>query len=309
MKMDSRSDLLPEEKAAMLRGLELAGKETSHADELVLALSKVYRLACDEWPQLRVSQGEFFEFVASRVDPKEGPHEVVQRLIGGDLLLACGCCLGDPLALRLFRLRHGHEIEQTLSRLRLPPAQREELVQVVTMRLLVRTPERAPELERYAGTGSLRAWLRVVATRTALNEIRTDQRRALRERDAEAMRGGVEADLETDVLRRRYHDAFRQSFEVGVAGLSSRERSLLRQSIVHGMNVRNIAALYGVHHATAARWVALAREQLLARTKAALAQRIPADEAQMESVLAVIRSELELSITRILGGAKEAEQK
>jgi RNA polymerase sigma-70 factor (ECF subfamily) len=80
---------------------------------------------------------------------------------------------------------------------------------------------------------------------------------------------------------------------------------LLRQSVVHGLNIDQIAAVFGVHRATAARRVERAREALLAATRKSLMSRLSIDRTEFESVMALIKSRLDVSIHRVLGSRSE----
>ena len=47
-----------------------------------------------------------------------------------------------------------------------------------------------------------------------------------------------------------------EAFAKAIAGLDARERGLLRLHVVHGLSATAIAGVFGVHRATAKRWLA-----------------------------------------------------
>ncbi|MBL4635762.1 MAG: hypothetical protein JKY56_18010, partial [Kofleriaceae bacterium] len=100
--------------------------------------------------------------------------------------------------------------------------------------------------------------------------------------------------------RRLYHGEFKTSFESAVDELEPRERSLLRQSIVFGATVDQIATVYQVHRATSARWIAKARENLGNKTRTHLRERLSINDQQFESIVRMIESQMDLSIERLL---------
>jgi RNA polymerase sigma-70 factor (ECF subfamily) len=74
---------------------------------------------------------------------------------------------------------------------------------------------------------------------------------------------------------------------------------------VYGSTVDQIATVYQVHRATAARWVAKAREELARKTRDALRKRLELSQSQFESVVRMIESQIDLSIERLLATADE----
>ena len=68
-------------------------------------------------------------------------------------------------------------------------------------------------------------------------------------------------------------------------GLDDRSKNLLRHAYVDGHGIDAIGAIYGVHRATAARWVERAREQLVTQTIADLMQRHRVSEQEARSIV------------------------
>ncbi|MFO0634046.1 MAG: sigma-70 family RNA polymerase sigma factor [Nannocystaceae bacterium] len=157
---------------------------------------------------------------------------------------------------------------------------------------------------RYSGRGNLGAWVRVTAMRTALNATRNRPRidRPAADDDDLFEFAPSPEDPELDHLERTYRAAFRQAFLDTVAALPAGERTLLRQSVVHGLTVRELAKVHGVHHATIARRIAAARERLVEGTRAVLAARLALAPGELDSIMMMIRSRLDVSISRVLAG-------
>lgn len=87
----------------------------------------------------------------------------------------------------------------------------------------------------------------------------------------------------------------RESFRTALRALSSRDRSLLRYQLIDGLTLPELAALHGVSRATIARHLAAARRAVLDRTRAELAARLGADLADVDSVIRLVRSRLDIS--------------
>ncbi len=71
--------------------------------------------------------------------------------------------------------------------------------------------------------------------------------------------------------------------------------------MVNGWSVDRIGALYGVHRVTASRWVAAAREQLGAAIRSELASRLAISVDEVDSIVRLVQSRVDLSLERLLG--------
>ena len=82
-----------------------------------------------------------------------------------------------------------------------------------------------------------------------------------------------------------------------------RERNLLKQSVLFGATVDDLGALYKVHRATAARWIAAAREHLVEETRQRMIAHLRIGPAEYDSILELIHSQLDVSVSRVLGAS------
>ena len=120
-----------------------------------------------------------------------------------------------------------------------------------------------PRIRAYNGAGPLEQWIKVVAIRTAIDLHRTDQsipriEGAWLETLLRRRRGRVLADDEGRIQARAGGGDPGPGRE-----LSPRDRAILRLHVVEGVSIEKIAASYGVHRVTVARWVWTAGETLL----------------------------------------------
>jgi RNA polymerase sigma-70 factor (ECF subfamily) len=102
------------------------------------------------------------------------------------------------------------------------------------------------------------------------------------------------------MLKQKYREAFRQSFVEAVAALPPRERNLLRQNVIDGLSIDDLGKLYGAHRATAARWLAEARKELLAGTRVRLVERVGIPEDECDSIMRLVHSQLDVTLRRLL---------
>lgn len=273
-------------------------------EELEALLAGIVARAVAAWPGVRVDAERFVRAIAQRL-PATGPAAVaLAALQTDDLYLACGCADGDPAALAGFEACYGPVIERSIVAIGVSPDDRADLGQIVRERLLVSPATgEPPRIVKYVARGSLAAWVRVVATRETLRVL-PRARRAEREAAAgdEQLAGLTASDDDPEVgyLKRQYRNEFKQAFHAAVAALGARQRLLLRQHALDGLSIDQLAALHGVHRATAARQVQAARDAVLAGTRRELMQRLRLSPRELASMMRLIHSQLDLSLPRVL---------
>lgn len=268
------------------------------APELARTLAEVYAAGSAAWPQLRVTPGVFLPFLARRLPTDlAGPTDLL-RLRLDDLYLLCAYTKGDPRAVVALERQYLAKVDLGLKRLGVPPALSEDLRQVIHQRLLLSEQQDAWNL-RYSGRGALVRWLYVVATRMAIDVLRKEGRLVAIE-DGHLEGSVLGDDHETAYLKLHYRSVFKEAFQAAFATLAHRDRNVLRYNILERLNIEEIGAIYRVHRATVARWIASARQRLLAETRAYMLQRINAGSSTFESVMRLIESELDASVCRLL---------
>ena len=87
---------------------------------------------------------------------------------------------------------------------------------------------------------------------------------------------------------------------MALAELLPRDRTLLRQHHLLGLGIGEIGTMYGVHRATAARWIERCTRVLLNATRRTLATHLRVDRTDVDSILRLVRSKLEISIRAAL---------
>ena len=260
------------------------------------------------WPQLRIPDEQFVGYLRERVDPQLPLAEQPLRAQLGDLYLACGCASGDSDAIAAFGDRYGSELVRLFARPNRRGTDAADLVQALLEHLFVRVGNRKPRIAEYLGRGSLRTWLRVVALRLRMNAERGRAgKEAALPTPAQAMLPDA-WDLELEYVKERYRHAFREAFAWAMNELEARDRGLLRLHVVHGLSATAIAGVFGVHRATAKRWLAGVREQLLERTRGRMRDAAQLDGRELDSVMELIGSRLEASVRRCLDSRVESSK-
>jgi RNA polymerase sigma-70 factor (ECF subfamily) len=110
----------------------------------------------------------------------------------------------------------------------------------------------------------------------------------------------VAEEHEIALAKARHGPDLAAAFVASVAALDSRARVLLQLHHARGWSVDRIGAFYRVGRSTAARWVAAAREALLDGAKSRLTAQLHLTPTELESLVALLRSNVEISLIRIL---------
>jgi RNA polymerase sigma-70 factor, ECF subfamily len=214
-----------------------------------------------------------------------------------DLHLAFAAAHGSVPAIARFEAEALPAARAALRALRIDDSGIDEALQRVRDKLLVGPAQRLLE---YRGEGRLRAWVRVVAIR---EHLMAQRGRNIELSLDEAMLAAVPDpadDPALAVLRRDYRDDLATALATAIAALDVRDRSLLRYSLVDGLDLGAIASIFRTHKSTISRWLARARTRLWGLTRDALSGPGGIDGADVESLVRAMRSGLDLSLARLL---------
>jgi len=277
----------------MLRGMADASER-----EWLSAL----RSAAASSPDIHVPEGLFEAHAAAL---REQGGAIAEHL--GDLHLAFAAGRGDPGAIRRFDEQALSAVGAAVRKVDASPAFAEEVRQVLRVRLLVAEDGGPPRIHAYRGGGPLAGWVSVAAVRTALN-LKRAERPAVPVDEQMGELVAREPDPELRHMKGLYRAEHTQALKEALAGLSGRSRALLRLHFVDGVRLARIGALYGVHESTVSRWVSAAVKEVGDETRRRLRERLGLSAGSAESVARMVGSQLELSLSRLLGSATELEK-
>jgi RNA polymerase sigma-70 factor (ECF subfamily) len=258
-------------------------------------IDRMFETGRAAWPALTLARTLFETHVSAlATTAAHGPL----ALRAADLYLACAAGHGDPSGIEAVERTCLARAVPALARM-ITPSEIDDVMQVLRQRLFVGA-DRRPRLLDYAGRGELRAWVRVSAVHTAFEHLRRLRRERAREADVVFGLPSRTEDPVLDQLRRRFQIEFRAGFQAGLAALDPRQRTLLRQHFLDGLNTEQLGALYRVNRSTAFRWLREARAELLRQVRSELAGRLRVGRDELDSLLRLIDSRFEVSAERLL---------
>jgi RNA polymerase sigma-70 factor, ECF subfamily len=268
-------------------------------------LAQLVSRARARWPDLEVDPVDFVRHLAGHLPPDAPALETVAA---EDLYLALGCLRADARALAAFERTHLREVGAFVAHLDRSPAFADEVRQALRERLFTGKAR----IAEYSGAGALGGWVRVAALRTALNLRRTAERAESHAQRSVEEALGVSLGPELGYLKAHYREAFSEALRASVESLTDRERALLRLCHLEGLSLEAIAAVYRVHLSTVSRWLTRARAQVAEGTRARgqvaegttrhLRERLGLGASEADSLAALVLSQLDLSLARLLRG-------
>jgi RNA polymerase sigma-70 factor (ECF subfamily) len=275
--------------------LEAGGVAPSSGDELESALRKRVDAARAVWREIALTDEALVRHIAAHATDGE---KFPALAYAADLMLACACASGDNRAVAAFEREYAELLERTAARVDASSA--EEIAQQLRERLLVRTKERAPRIAEYGGRSKLSTWLAAVAAREAISAKRKQGGKAYASL-SEVAAAAPALSPEIEVARARYATDFREAIREALTRIEPQQRALLRMSFSLGFSIDRIGEIRKVSRATAARHLASAREALHDETRKVIASRLKLTTTEIESLAAVLQSDIQLSITALLG--------
>ncbi|MGI5865701.1 MAG: sigma-70 family RNA polymerase sigma factor [Myxococcales bacterium] len=279
--------------------LERIGERAEDVEpaEIDAALERLIGAVREAWPGLAHLEACFAEALAARLPRDGSPLEALGRLHAEDLCLATACARGEPAALAHFERRLIPDARAALLARGLSPETVEDALQALRQKLFVGGPGKIAD---YSGRGPLSTWVRMAAIRTALNLVRETRRDVPIEQAPLATLVMPAAPPELGFVKARYRGDFKACFEAAFAALEPRQRTLLKLQLIDGLTTTKIGRIYRVDASTVRRWLIEARRALLEGTRSSLAQRLKLETGELDSLVAVLVTQLDESVRRIL---------
>lgn len=217
-----------------------------------------------------------------------------------ELELAAACLRGEPTALAQLEAGFIAPAASALARHGFSPTVIAEATQIARLRLVIQSEQGAPPaLLGYTGVGPLGRFVEVVVAHAAAGISRGRRDVPLDDpgEDALLTHLGIH-DVEAMLSRAHERAVVRSAVQRALASLTPRERALLRFHLLDRRTHDQIGAVYGVTRVTVARWLSQAIAKLTDRARTAVAQALG-----QEGVSELLLGEIDLSLSRILGGA------
>jgi RNA polymerase sigma-70 factor (ECF subfamily) len=254
-------------------------------------------LAKRQWPNVALDEDALAAFIAQRLVGSE-LTQALSAAPAADLALAAACVAQEPTAHQAFDAILT-EVDAAGAAVGATRDLVDEVKQLLRVQLLVQRDGKPPGIAGYRGKGPLRGWVRITATRELIRHKKKQARYVVADRSLDRLlASGIDPQLEA--LKTEYRNEFAIALREAIDVLTAEDRTLLRQQIVDDMSIDEVGVAFGVHRATAARWLNRARAALVAATYQRLSTRLDMPVDQIESVIRLVQSKLDASVIRYL---------
>lgn len=297
-KIAAMSALLRAFREAAMSADAVAARMTYDTAELAHALEILYARGRKSYPRLSLDEEAFGRFVARCVDDKS--FRSLDALAAEDLYLACACAEGARGAAAAFEAEFAKVIRRAVSR-PVPKAEdRDDAEQRALQHLLIGTPGAGPAIAKYVGHVPLATWIPVVAIRIAISLRRTEsaEHRLRAKAGAEAI--GVSP--EHIYIREELRQAVEPAVADALGRLADRDRLILRLFLVSGLTLRAIGDSLGLSQPAVSKRLAKTRAALLKDVRTAVKESLHISEDEFSSILRVVASQLDVNVSKGLGG-------
>jgi RNA polymerase sigma-70 factor (ECF subfamily) len=231
--------------------------------------------------------------LSDRLKPRDSAasdcEPLPDKALAGDLYLACACARQVPQALSAFDSAYLSRVPAIVGHLDSSPAFLSEVAQAARVSLLLGSDGKHPAIGEYVPRAGLSSFVRIVVMRAALKLRHRRVTDGVMLHDPDGVDELPEPALGAELahLKDRYRPAFKEALQEAVSSLSSDDR-------------KQIATLCRVSEATMSRRLAEMRKTVLKRTQRLLKERLRLSPDEARSLAAVIYSQLDLSLSRIL---------
>ncbi len=209
-----------------------------------------------------------------------------------DLALAWACAQHDSAAIALFEKTVFPQAARALKKMKLSQTLTDDVLGWMRFELFARP--KGLLISTYTGRGDLGGWVRSIAVHEGLKRVRAQRREVSPDEAAELPM----PEVELASMRGAYGPQFTRALADSFAELTTAQRNLLRQYFLDGLGIDALAKLLAVHRATAARRVATAREELVAKVKTRLTRELELSRDGIDAIVTL--SNLDESLGGIL---------
>jgi RNA polymerase sigma-70 factor (ECF subfamily) len=248
------------------------------------AAQECYRLGTQRFPDISWPWAEFAVAWSSAGEGRPGTAEEFLRL---------ACLRGLPGAAAALDREFLRPLRPVLRRICRSEDLTDTALQELRTKLLLPP---APRLDSYKPTSSLRAWLSVVATRTALDVVRRSAVHERHEVELEEQLAAMTEQPEQRVLGAEQRALLAAALRAAVRRLPHEQRFALRMHVTANWNIAQIGRVFSVHRATVARWLLAAKEALRGTLREELERLAP---GPADAALSSLPSQLDVSLSRV----------
>lgn len=224
-----------------------------------------------------------------------------------DLFLAHACSKGDRIAWEYFVDAYLPVLRRCAAQACRYMSRSEDLAQELITKLL----DDRHRFAGYNGRGSLAGWLRVAVSHAAIDQFRRNRREVSLEDTRDSgqapadAHNGLSAAAQIERIDARWGPVLLSVLVEDLRRLPPRDRLLLDLYYVQDVPLKAIGRQFGVHEATASRWLERLRQGLRKRIEREMKRRHGLRAGELESLWQWVSEETDFSLEEAVSGCKE----
>jgi RNA polymerase sigma-70 factor (ECF subfamily) len=233
------------------------------------------------------------------------------QLSAQELCFAIACAQGDETAWNEFMQEYRGFLQAVAYQLTKNDTQAEELVETAWSELYgLREVEgkRVSKFSAYSGKGSLKGWLRAVLFQLSVDRHRKQSRyvQPEEEKDFERLAKPVAHAYEQHPIAERYQIATHKALEYAIACLEIRMKLILSYYYYDNLTLKQIGQIFGVHEATASRWLQKIQLDIRQSAEKFLRQEYKFNNIQIKECIEYASDNADVDIKSLLSNTQPA---
>ncbi len=193
--------------------------------------------------------------------------EIFAKLHHEDIYLALACAGDDRIAWEYFADDYVPLLRRFAGQACNNAGDAEDLAQEITAKLM----KNRERLGGYNGRGSLAGWLRVAVSHAAIDRFRRTYRMSsmeeLEQKGIDVTPQSPGSDSEGEFLDSRWGETIGHVIQEILRALPVRDRLMLSLYYLKNVSLRDIGRQFGIHEATASRWLERMRQDIRKQTE------------------------------------------
>lgn len=265
---------------------EFKTRYVKEIEQIFSCLEKRYASGRDTLARaLYASASKYVQEVAGRGEEIKVSN-FLKELHHSDLYLAHSCADGDEQAWEAFLSEHRGFLESLARQVSGSDLDWGDLLETLMAELygIGRDVEvRRSKFAHYSGRGSLRGWLKAVLFQVSV-DMRRSGKRMVQQDEQEFERCTAPVQPE-ESLEDRYSAAVSSAFSTAISRQDPQMRLLLSYYYYDNLTLKQIGQLFGVHEATASRWLQKVQRRLRKEVEKILSRDYAMSATEVEECL------------------------
>lgn len=278
--------------------------------EIFFSLSKRYSVTKETFAETLYLTTNKYLLKTSEDIAERDIRTFLFQLSAQELCFAIACAQADETAWNEFMQEYRGFLQAVAHQLTKNETQAEELVETAWSELYGLREvngKRISKFSAYSGKGSLKGWLRAVLFQLSVDRHRRQSRyvQTEEEKDFERLAQPINhASQENPSIAERYQIATHKALEMAITSLEPRTKLILNYYYYDNLTLKQIGQIFGVHEATASRWLQKIQQDIRQTAEKFLKQEYKFNNIQIKECLEYAADNADIDIKNLLAATQ-----